>query len=227
MVAHVEEVMKFVKDYTPQQIDYYATLFSNSNTWVTTALVLNRNLNSLLLNPEFELSKPGTEYLHPMGVGIWNFVYTNIYKPIPESSRQSLRNGYDSFQIPFTRELFQKGGKLLTGTDALVPSTLPGMSLHEELEELVDAGFTPFEALRISTTNTYEFLGEFADAGTIEPGKIANLVLLDESPLVSISNTRTIYGVMTQKRWISRTEIEKRLGQIRDSYVTLQIQKAN
>ena len=161
-----------------------------------------------------------------MGMGIWNFVYAQIYKPIPENARLSMRSGYDQFQKPFTRELFKKGGKLLIGTDALVPSTLPGISLHEELGELVNAGFTPFEALRISTTNTYEFLGELDRAGTIEPGKIANLVLLDENPFVDISNTRTICGVMTQQRWISKSEIETRLGEIRDSYARLRRKKS-
>jgi imidazolonepropionase-like amidohydrolase len=83
-----------------------------------------------------------------------------------------------------------------------------------------------FEPLRVSTTNTFEFLGELDQAGTIEPGKMANLVLLDENPLDNISNTRKIFGVMTQNRWISGTDIDKRLEQIRDSYVKLREKKA-
>lgn len=226
-VAHVEEVMKFATEYTPQQIEYYATLFSQSNTWVTTALVLNRNLNNLLRDPEGELSKPGTDLLHPMGLGIWNYVYEHIYKPIPEPNQQIMRSGYVLFQKPFTRELFMKGGKLLSGTDALVPSTLPGISLHDELGELVDAGLTPFEALKISTTNAFEFLGESDRAGTIESGKIATLVLLDDNPLFNIANTKRISGVMTQGRWIPRSEIEERLSRIRDSYARLRELKSH
>ncbi len=78
----------------------------------------------------------------------------------------------------------------------LIPPNLPGYTLHEELEELVKAGLTPYEALRVSTTNAHEFLGELETAGTIEPGKNANLVLLNANPLEDISNTRTIEGVI-------------------------------
>jgi len=89
----------------------------------------------------------------------------------------------------------------------------------------VSLGLTPFEALRVSTTNTFEFLGELDRAGTVEPGKNANLVILDENPLEKISNTRKIFGVMTQNRWISKTEIDRRLGEIRDAYYELRKKK--
>lgn len=224
-IAHIEEIMKFAKDYSPEQINYYASLISNSDTWVTSALILNRNLNALLKNPDLEFSKPGMEYLHPMGLGIWKFVYENIYKPIPEANRTSLANGYDSFQKPFTHAFYRKGGKLLSGTDALVPSTLAGVSLHEELEELVAAGLTPFEALKVSTTNTFEYLGERDRAGSIETGKIANLLLLDQDPLQNISNTRKIAGVMTQNKWIPKRELDERLEEIAHRYATLKERK--
>lgn len=225
MIAHVEEIMKFAKTYNPEQVSYYSNLLAKSNTWVTSALILNYNLNALLKDSATEFSKKGIEYLHPMGLGIWNYLYHNIYKPIPEKNRLKLIDGYNLFQKPFTYEFYKKGGKLLIGTDALVPSTLPGFSLHEELRELVGTGLTPFEALKISTTNTHEFLGELDIAGTIEPGKIANLVLLDKNPLENISNTRAIFGVMTQNRWIPRVEIDRRLQEIRDSYSKLRNKK--
>ncbi len=225
MIAHIEEIMKFAKDYSPEQVSYYASLIAKTSTWVTSSLILNRNLNALLKDSASEFSKPGTEYLHPMGLGIWRYVYQNLYKPISEKNRLQLIDGYNSFQKRFAYEFYKKGGKLLIGTDALVPSTLPAFSLHEELEELVGAGLSPFEALKISTTNTYEFLGESDIAGTIEPGKIASLVLLDENPLENISSTRKIFGIMTQNRWIPKIEINKRLKEIRDSYAKLRNKK--
>jgi imidazolonepropionase-like amidohydrolase len=172
MIAHIEEIMKFAKGYNSEQIGYYADLIAKSNTWVTSSLILNHNLNALLKDSASEFAKSGTEYLHPMGLGIWTYVYGHLYKPIPEKNRRKLIDGYNLFQKPFAYEFHKRGGKLLTGTDALVPSTLPGLSLHEELEELVGTGISPFEALKMSTTNAYAFLGELDNAGTIEP-KIA------------------------------------------------------
>jgi imidazolonepropionase-like amidohydrolase len=130
-------------------------------------------------------------------------------------------DGYDHFLLPFVRALQAKGGRLLAGTDAPVPSTLPASALHQELEELVRAGLTPYEALKASTTNPYEFSGEMGRGGTIEAGKAADLVLLEGDPLESISNVRRIAGVMRQGRWIPREEIDRRLDQIRSAYRNL------
>lgn len=227
MIAHIEEVMKFAKDFSPEQIDYQATLIAESNTWLTSTLIHSHNLVELLKNDKQAFSKSGIEYLHPLGLGIWTYINENLYQPIPEAGRSGIESGYESFQVPFTIEFYKKGGKLLAGTDALIPSNLPGFSLHKELEELVNAGLSPYEALRVSTTNSYEFLGELQNAGTIAIGKQANLVLLDENPLKNISNTRTIYGVVVQKQFIQRSEIDERLMKIRESYKQLQLSKSN
>lgn len=219
MIAHSEEVMKFAKDYSPEQIDYFATLLAESNTWITSTLVTSHNLVELLKNDEQEFSKSGTEYLHPLGLGIWSYINQNLYQPIPEEGREGIQKGYQLFQVPFTNEFFKKGGRLLAGTDALIPPNLPGFSIHSELEELVNAGLSPYEALRISTTNSYEFIGELDDAGTISIGKHADLILLDENPLENISNTQSIIGVMAQGQFISKSDIDMRLKEIKDNYL--------
>lgn len=225
MIAHAEEVMKFAKTYDAGEADRLASFLAASQTWVTSALVLNLNLNALLRDSSAEFSKAGTDLLHPMAKGIWAYVYGNLYKPIPVQGRRSMADGYDRFLRPFVKALQARGGKLMAGTDAPVPSTLPGSALHQELEELVKAGLSPYETLRTSTTNPYEFLGELDRNGTVEVGKRADLVLLDGDPLGSIDNVRRIAGVMMQGRWIPRTLIEQRLDRIRSSYRDLGDQK--
>ena len=84
----------------------------------------------------------------------------------------------------------------MTGTDALIPTNIPGFSIHDELLELVEIGLTPYEALKASTTHPMEYLGELDDAGTIDIGKRADLVLLEANPLEDIRDTRQIAGVM-------------------------------
>lgn len=109
----------------------------------------------------------------------------------------------------------------MTGTDALIPTVIPGFSLHSELEELVGVGLTPYEALRTSTTHPFEFLGELDDAGTVEVGKRANLVLLEANPLEHITNSRKIAGVMIQGNWLSKTELQEGLEEVVAFYETL------
>ena len=91
------------------------------------------------------------------------------------------------------------GVRIMAGTD-LPPD---GSALHEELELLVEAGLTPMEALQAATRNPAEFIGRLDSLGTVERGKIADLVLLDADPLADIRNTRKIRAVILGGRWVA------------------------
>ncbi|NNF35085.1 MAG: amidohydrolase family protein [Saprospiraceae bacterium] len=228
MIAHSEEMLKFTTDYSPDQIDYFSSLLSKSNIWLTATLTTSNNMAKLFEKGEVQLAKPGTEYLHPQMKGIWEYLFENLYKPVANERKAVVKDGYEQFQKSFVYDFYRKGGKLLSGTDALVPTILPGFSIHDELLELVNVGLTPFEALRVSTTDAHRFLGDLEIAGTIEKGKVANLVLLNSNPLKDISNTRNIYGVFSQETFITAEEIKKRLFEINKSYENLiQIKKMN
>ena len=95
-----------------------------------------------------------------------------------------------------TGELHKAGISLLVGSDSLDPFVFPGESLHRELAELVRAGLTPAEALRSATSGAATFLGRERDLGTVEAGKIADLVLLEGSPLENIANTQRVNAVV-------------------------------
>jgi imidazolonepropionase-like amidohydrolase len=111
--------------------------------------------------------------------------------------------------------LHEAGAGLLLGSDAPQVFNVPGFSLHHELEILVASGLTPFEALQTGTTNVADFLG--LNTGVIEPGRDADLVLLDASPLEDITNTRRVHGVMLRGDWISESDIESMLATIRQT----------
>ena len=105
----------------------------------------------------------------------------------------------------------------LAGTDAPAGFDLvPGASLHSELEWLVRAGFTPLEALQTATINPATYLGRTKDLGTVEAGKIADLVVLARNPLVSIGNTRSVVAVVADGRFYSATELNKLRLQLMD-----------
>ena len=85
-------------------------------------------------------------------------------------------------------EFGSTGVRFLAGTDrGGVPYLYYGFSLHDELALLVEAGFTPLEALQAATRNAAEFLG-LKDTGTIEPNRRADLVLLAADPLADSAN---------------------------------------
>ncbi len=107
------------------------------------------------------------------------------------------------------KALSDAGAGLLLGTDApLVPL---GASVHTELELLVAAGLTPYQALATGTRNVAEFFGTVDSTGTIAVGKRADLILLRGNPLKDIRNTASPSGVMLGGRWLDRAALDARL----------------
>jgi imidazolonepropionase-like amidohydrolase len=108
------------------------------------------------------------------------------------------------------------GVGFLAGTDVMNPYCFPGFSLHDELALLVGAGLTPAEALRAATLNPARFLGREEELGTVEKGKLADLVLLEASPLGDIRNTQKIAGVVYRGKWLPRAELDNLLKQVEE-----------
>ena len=115
-------------------------------------------------------------------------------------------------QIPKAQAL---GVRFLAGTDITIPYTYPGFSLHDELKLFVDAGLTPMQALETATTNPALLLGLSKTWGKIEPGYVANLVLLNADPLIDIQNTRKIDGVIVNGKLLDRTRLDQLLTEAR------------
>jgi Amidohydrolase family len=92
--------------------------------------------------------------------------------------------------------LYRAGVTLLAGTDTAEPYVPPGFSLHQELEMLVESGLPPAAAIRCATLNNAKAVGQEERLGTIAPGKIADLILLDANPLEQITYTRRIAHVI-------------------------------
>jgi len=110
--------------------------------------------------------------------------------------------------------MHHSGIRLLAGSDSLDPYVFPGESLHRELELLVSAGLSPMEALQTATVNPAKFFGLENELGTIEPGKKADMVLLDADPLQNISNTRKICAVIQGGRYQTPQELLKQVSRV-------------
>jgi imidazolonepropionase-like amidohydrolase len=102
-------------------------------------------------------------------------------------------------------DLHARGNRFLAGCDGLVP----GFCLHDELEWLTKAGFSPLDALQTATINPARFLGRETSQGTVEAGKRADLLLLDADPLVDIRNTSRISAVIVRGKFIAKPELDR------------------
>ena len=120
------------------------------------------------------------------------------------------------FELDLTRikVLHEAGAGLLAGTDALNPFVYQGSSMVRELELFVQAGLSPFEAIKTATVNAAEFLGQVGEMGVVREGARADLVLLDSNPLENVGAYRDIEGVIAQGRWLSRRDLNDVLSAI-------------
>jgi imidazolonepropionase-like amidohydrolase len=114
-------------------------------------------------------------------------------------------------ELKLVGAMARAGVGILAGTDCGNPYCFPGFSLHDELALLVEAGLTPMEALQAATRNGARFMGREHELGTIEPGKLADLVLLTVNPLKDIRNTRRIEAVVYGGKLLPRPELDAML----------------
>lgn len=122
--------------------------------------------------------------------------------------------GHHEGSLDDLRKMRQAGMRILPGTDFGAPLIIPGVDLHEELAKFVDeVGMSPAEALRAATLHPAEFLGIADSVGTIAPGKMADLVLLDANPVEDIRNTRRIAAVFANGRLLDRAALDKLLAE--------------
>ena len=115
------------------------------------------------------------------------------------------------------KALHDAGVPVLLGSDSPQVFNVPGFSAHRELESMVAAGLTPFEALTAATTAPATFF-KTAEWGAIEPGRAADLVLLGANPLDDITASTAIEGVMVRGRWLDRAELDAGLAALEAKY---------
>ena len=112
----------------------------------------------------------------------------------------------------------EAGVTILAGSDAGAYNSYvyPGISLHKELEQMVKAGLSPAQALRTATINGARLMGRSAQYGTVEKGKVADLVLLDQNPLENISHTQRINTVIFGGKVYTEPELQQLLEEVKD-----------
>jgi imidazolonepropionase-like amidohydrolase len=133
-------------------------------------------------------------------------------RALPTEARGVAESGLRS-GLALVQLLHAAGVPLLAGTDVGNPFVVPGYSLHTELALLVRAGLSPLAALQAATLNPARFLAATDSLGTVEPGRLADLVLLDGDPLADIRNTTRIRAVITNGRYLDRSTLDALLAE--------------
>lgn len=187
-------------------IHEYATRSQEAGIWNCPTMVIWQKRVPLEKISEME-KHPGMLYLNFMQRFFLKMSIKALQKSITYEGDYTSRMKEIDFKM--VKSLHNAGAKLLLGTDCGNPFVFPGWSVHEELGYLVDAGLTPYEAILTGTKNAADHLGKSERFGTVETGKIADLLLVDDNPLEDVANVGKISGVMVRGAWYSKSEIDE------------------
>ena len=191
--------------------DLMATLVKNGTHYVPTHGT--REMDVRASEPGYR-NNPDIDYIPPMQMADWKNDLERTAEASPEMIE--LYRQYYELGLKVTKLAFDLGVPVMIGTDANDTMIVPGFAVHDELQRFVDAGLSPMDALRAATTVPAAYLGRESDFGAVAPGKIADLVLLDQDPLKDIANTRSIEAVIFEGRIIDREELDALLAEVRN-----------
>ena len=133
--------------------------------------------------------------------GAWNCPTLAIWEVFTRGMAVADRQAVLSNRRLVVGALHAGAGRILAGTDSGIDQTLPGTSLHDELDELVASGLSPYEAIRSATSGGALFLEQTPEIGSVAPGRRADLVLVDRNPLEDVRALRNPRGVMWHGLW--------------------------
>jgi len=211
-LPHMRAHVKLLTDaiYNDKKAAALLARFVKNSTWVCPTLMLD---HSLSFRDEQDLANdPRLKY---MPLSIKDSWKNDVYVAWATGEGRADNKKLCEKHLAIVGAMRRAGVGLLAGTDTTgVAYCFPGFGLHDELALFVQAGLSPMQALQTATYNAAKCLGKLDSMGTIEQGKIADLVLLDANPLQDISNTRKIITVVVGGRVFDKTALQKMLIQV-------------
>jgi len=204
-----------LESYDPQKCQHLLESFARNQTWqVPTSWMFFEG--RVALRDHF-VEDARSRYVPASVRADWQQQQDAPWTGLPPSTdtrqEQELRQQKRQQALAIIGMMNKTGVPLMAGTDLGNVFVLPGFNLHDELALFVRGGLTPAEALKTATYNPAKFLGMLDRLGTIEKGKLADLVLLDANPLEDIHNTQKIRAVVLNGRYLDRAALDKLLAE--------------
>ena len=195
---------RMLETFDPGKAAALADRFAANGTFFTPTLIIGQN--AARSGEPAHLADPRLRHLPPEVVAAW--MPPGAGTPAtgagvdPATARRALGVGAE-----MTLAMQRAGAPVLAGTDLGLPYVLPGFSLHDELGLLVEVGLSPLEALQAATRNPAAAAGRGDDLGTVEVGKLADLVLLNADPLADIANISRVAVVVANGRLFDEPDL--------------------
>jgi imidazolonepropionase-like amidohydrolase len=211
-IAHTEELRSaLIANYDPQKmfalypldrarIQPVVDLLKKNNVAVVTSLSTLQVMYDATLDIKSVLQRPEIAYQPDYATAMMQAPDYSYANRLPA---RYLGDVVLPFYKTVIRALEDAKVPLLMGTDSGgIPSVVPGWGTHNELDLLVEAGLSPYEALKTATVTPSQIIPGLGDRGVVRVGARADLILLSANPFTKVSNTRSIIGVMVNGQWI-------------------------
>lgn len=205
MVAHAEEFSKNSVSFSEQDAVKFAKLSKDNDTWLSPTLTTMLWIAKQTHSVDSIKNLSSLKYVHPLLQSKWLTANNYVKNSSPENV--TYFDNMVKFHFQLVKAFKDAGVPIVAGTDAGVSGVVAGFSLHDELELLVQAGLTPQEALNSATLLSAQWLGIEKQIGSIEIGKFADLILLEDNPFTDIKNTRKIAGVFVNGNWLDKKKL--------------------
>jgi len=213
-LPHVCARMKILADitYSEKKAAELFARFVRNGTWVCPTLIVWHGLS--FRDEEDLANDPRLKYMPLSTKDSWN-PKNNVSVALATGEGQADLRKLCEKHLAIVGAMRRAGVGLLAGTDTTPTAyCFPGFGLHDELALFVQAGLSPMQALQTATYNPAKCLGKLDSMGTVERGKVADLVLLDADPLQDISNTKRIAAVVVGGKIFDKTALRKMLAQV-------------
>lgn len=201
-------------DVEESMIDEAARLTADAGVWNVPTHTLLQNVFNPDLSVEMMRNWPGMEYVSDATLNNWSGYVRNLRSGGAYDGDKARR--FLEVRDELLIALYEVGAGIMLGADAPQIFNPPGFAAHRELNLLINAGLTPFEALKTGTVNVAEYLNEAGESGIITQGARADLILLSENPLEIIPFQHAIEGVISNGRYYNRDLMDEMLQGVKD-----------
>ncbi|GAB2504129.1 amidohydrolase family protein [Microbulbifer agarilyticus] len=205
-------MLELAEDFDEQECQRVYAHVAGNGTWSVPTLNVWAFYDGIRSQRGEWREDPNLKYVPRGEVEIWELLEEDYFGEIPD---------YKRVMQPFFRKMFQVAGDsykagipVMAGSDAGEYGVIWGFSLHTELQHMVEAGMTEADALQAATLNPARYRGLEDLLGTVENGKLADLVLLTANPLEDISNTNAIDTVIANGRVFTRSDLDELLRNV-------------
>ena len=200
-LIHSKQRMKSINDLDSIKINNVIDALIKNDVWQIPTLILYKNFaNKTFKNPDYlQFLNLLPEERKEEWIKKINAIDNVISNDVVE---------YTVWSKKMVDFMHDRGISFMAGTDTPIGFLIPGLSLHQEIQELYESGLSELEAIQTATINPAKYFNLENSLGRIKSGFIADLIILDKNPLESISNTKSIHAVIKEGNLMNRSYLD-------------------